>query len=159
MKAKIRLANYTSEVPASRTINEIEQLLAIFGARAVQKEYENGCVRAFTFTIATGGRLTAIRLPVDIKAVFKVLEKSVRRYRRGTLYRLEEQADRTAWRIMRDWLRVQLSLIELEQAEPIQVFLPYLWDDQRQQSFYGVLKLGGFKALPAADEVDSHSEA
>lgn len=38
----------------------------------------------------------------------------------------EDEAYRVAWRILRDWLHSQLSIIATEQVKPEQVFLPYL---------------------------------
>jgi len=33
-----------------------------------------------------------------------------------------EHADKVAWRIMRDWIRVQLAMVEMKQADMAQVF-------------------------------------
>jgi hypothetical protein len=48
---------------------------------------------------------------------------------------------------MQDWVEVQMSMIQTKQADFIQVFLPYVWDEQRKQTFYQALKSSGFKAL------------
>ena len=37
-----------------------------------------------------------------------------------------EQAQRTAWKILQDWVEVQMSMIKLKQADPMQIFLPYV---------------------------------
>jgi hypothetical protein len=66
------------------------------------------------------------------------------------LTRIEAQANRTAWKLWQDWLEVQMSLIEMEQAEFVQIFLPYFWDGRR--SYYDMVKEGGFKMLPEAKE-------
>jgi hypothetical protein len=46
---------------------------------------------------------------------------------------------------MLDWVAVQLSLIEMKQAELLQVFLPYLWAGKT--TFYESIKQGKFKAI------------
>ena len=42
-----------------------------------------------------------------------------------------------------------MSLIQMKQAEWMQVFLPYVWDGR--QTFYDRLKGEGFKGLPDPD--------
>jgi len=46
---------------------------------------------------------------------------------------------------MFDWVAVQLSLIEMKQAELMQVFLPYLWAGKT--TFYESIKQNKFAAL------------
>ena len=40
------------------------------------------------------------------------------------------QAERTAWRNVRDWIMAQMAIIEAGQVEMEEVFLPYLTDRQ-----------------------------
>jgi hypothetical protein len=47
------MKNYTSEVPAERTISRIEQILASAGAKSIQKEYEDGQAIALIFILYT----------------------------------------------------------------------------------------------------------
>ncbi|GAG95531.1 unnamed protein product, partial [marine sediment metagenome] len=35
---------------------------------------------------------------------------------------------RVAWRIIKDWTHAQLSLIASGQAQPLEIFLPYMFD-------------------------------
>lgn len=143
------MKNYTSTVPVERTVARIEQILAKAGARNIIKDYEGGELQAITFTLPLPGsdRFTPVRLPANRDAVEGVLRrKLIRRPTRETLIRIHEQAGRTAWRLMLDWLEVQLSLIELQQVEALQVFLPYVWIGG--QSYYAALKEGGFRMLP-----------
>ena len=139
----MNLKNYTSTVPVNLTVARIEQLLAEAGATGVIKDYTAGVLVALAFRIE---RFT-IRLPVNTQAVYDVLVKAVRRPRHGTLTKLREQANRTAWKLMQDWIQVQISLIQMQQADVLQVFMPYVWDGE--QTFYAKLKGGGFKQLPA----------
>lgn len=59
----------------------------------------------------------------------------------------KEQASRTAWRLIQDWVEVQLSMVQMKQADFVQVFLPYVWDGKRNQTFYAALKECGYKGL------------
>jgi hypothetical protein len=57
---------------------------------------------------------------------------------------------------MQDWIEVQLSLIQLRQVDPAQVFLSYVWDGR--QTFYDRLKSKGFTALMPPKDDPSHLE-
>lgn len=150
----MNLKNYTSSVPAERTIARIETLLAEAGASDIGKNYRDGKLLAICFRIQIeeSGRHVTIRLPANVDTVYEMLKKEVRRPRPGTLENLRVQAARTAWKLMQDWVEVQMSLIRLQQAELLQVFMPYIWDGER--SFYTAIKERKFAGflLPASTE-------
>jgi hypothetical protein len=142
------MKNYTSSVPVEMTIARIEKILAKFGVVGVAKSYKKGEVDSLCFTVqeTTTGKGITIHLPAKVEAVKKILKEEVRRPRTETYRRIEEQAARTAWKIIQDWVEVQLSLIEMGQAETLQVFLPYVWDGNK--TFFEAIKGNGFKMLP-----------
>jgi hypothetical protein len=137
--------NYTSKVSPEQSVAEIETLLVRSGARGITKDYAQGEVVSITFLIETGELPVQIRLPANPSAVLAVLRKKVRNLTAHKLKQLEAQAKRTAWRLMLDWVQVQLSLIEMHQAEIRQVFMPYIVNAQGE-SLYQFLKA---KQLPA----------
>jgi hypothetical protein len=122
------LLNYTTEVPVSRTIAEIQEELVKARATSILTEYEDGEVRAILFKIRIkGGQDLPFKLPARVDEAYRVMyghqpPHQVRRY--GPAWKA--QAARTAWRILLTWLKGQLSLIALEMAKPEEVFLPYL---------------------------------
>ena len=139
------LKNYTSSVPIERTIGRIEILLAEFGAKAIGKNYVAGRLTSLTFQLEINGRDVLIRLPANPDAVYDALRKQCKRPRSGTLEKLKEQSDRTAWRIQQEWLEIELTKIGLNQTEPLQAFLSYIWDGK--QTYYTALKEASFKGL------------
>lgn len=142
------MKNYTSTVPVERTISKIEQILAAAGATSVHKEYRDGGVSALSFRLPISeDRDVTIRLPADVSAVERILLAGVKRPRKETIKRISDQASRTAWKIMQDWIEVQISMIEMHQVEALQVFLPYVWDGNK--TLYAAFRDGGFKMLPA----------
>lgn len=150
------MKNYTSEVPVDRTITKIEQLLARVGARNIIKAYKDGELEALSFTLfhPPSRKTLMIRMPANIEAVKKVfLAPLKKKPTRETLERIGRQAPRTAWRLQQDWLEVQFSLIELEQVEPLQVFLPYVLYDGRK-TVYAAFQEVGFKMLPEGRKED-----
>ncbi|MCH8134806.1 MAG: hypothetical protein IIB77_02370, partial [Proteobacteria bacterium] len=66
--------------------------------------------------------------------------------------RTREQASRVAWRIIKDWLRAQLAIIETEQAEMVEVFLPYAQHPVTGQTLYEQLEASGFRQLTGPSE-------
>ncbi len=142
----MNLKNYTSSAPIGSSIARIESLLAEAGANGISKDYSDGKITALRFQIRIAGQMAiTIRLPINHDAVFASLRKKIKRPRDGTLDRLEEQAMRTSWRLMQDWVEIQLSLIQLHKIDLMEVFLPYVWDGER--TFYQAVKDGKFLAL------------
>lgn len=140
------MKNYTSKVPPEQSVAEIEWLLVRAGARGISKDYENGEVVAITFLIDTGELPVRIRLPANPPAVLQVLRKQTKPpITVHKMKQLEAQSKRTAWRLMLDWCQVQLSLIEMHQAELRQVFMPYITNESGE-TLYQFLKA---KQLPA----------
>uniref|UniRef100_A0A6M3JEV1 Uncharacterized protein n=3 Tax=viral metagenome TaxID=1070528 RepID=A0A6M3JEV1_9ZZZZ len=145
------LKNYTSQVSASRSISLIEDKLAHHGARQILKEYTaDGRVACIAFIMHINGIELPFHLPARIEACEKVLKAKVRRPNKATYKRIHDQAERTAWKILADWVDAQMAMIELAQVDVLEVFLPYLFDRAKRQTFYQALQTQGFqKALPA----------
>jgi len=147
----VNLKNYTSSVPIDRTVSRIEQVLAQAGACGVMKDYEGGVLVALSFRVVLPtGRTVAVRLPANHEAVYQSMKKEIIRPRSGTMEKLRDQAMRTSWKLMQDWVEVQLSLIRMQQVDFMQVFLPYVWDGK--QTFYAALKSQNYLSLPEASD-------
>jgi len=141
----INLKNYTTEVPASRSIDNIEKLLAGAGASNTMREYApDATVAAISFIIEMDGMKLPFRLPAKPDNVFKWLRKKKPNSATKTL---KEQSFRIAWKHQFELLHLQLTSIELEQAEKLEILFPYLYDVQKNETYYQRLKQGGFKAL------------
>ena len=52
-----------------------------------------------------------------------------------------------SWKILQDWVEAQMAMIELAQIEVMEVFLPYLYDGQKKQTFFEQIKSKGFQKL------------
>lgn len=135
MSSKFNIKNYTTDVPASRSISEIESLLASFGASASVKEYDiDGKVSSLLFRIEKD----SFKLPANVEGVKDLLFKGkAGQYRSDYKKAREAKAYRVAWRIIKDWVHAQLSLIASGQAVPCEAFMPYMYDGKRTlyQSF------------------------
>jgi hypothetical protein len=134
----MKLKNYSTSVEGEKSIMEVEKLLADFGATAIMKTYgADSQVMSISFKHLNQG----YQLPANVEGVNKVLTAGERqRHSRDSQVHKEQQAYRVAWRIIRDWLHSQLSLIASGQAQPDQILLPYLFDGKK--TLYEAYKSG-----------------
>ncbi|KKN34592.1 hypothetical protein LCGC14_0792320 [marine sediment metagenome] len=116
------LLNYTTSVPAMRTIGQVQGKLAEHGAKAIMMNYEQGRVVSLAFQVDGPAGLLSIKLPTDLKAVLKVMVREGLQPR----YLTEDHAYRVAWRIVKDWLEAQMALLDTEMVKMEQIFLPYV---------------------------------
>lgn len=142
------IKNYTSSVPAARSVLHIEDKLAAHGAQSVVKQYgsERQLV-AVSFFMDIENKLVPFRLPARVEQVEKVLRENIKRPRPGTLNKIKEQATRTAWKIISDWIDAQMALVELQQAEIVEIFMPYMWNERLGKSFYQIARAQNFNLL------------
>ena len=149
------LKNYTSNVPVSQTISEIEKILIDCGVQGITKAYHtNGDVVAVIFHIEVEGSSMTVRLPADKDkaqdALWNDYEESHPRKNlstRKTRDDFAQQAERTAWRLQKNWVEVQMSFIQMKQADFQQVFLPYIFDARSKTTVYDRIKANGYRAL------------
>lgn len=114
------LLNYTTKVDVYTTIGAIQGCLVKHGARKIIQDYDNdGKPRALCFAIETKFGMRGIKLPANVDAVHRVLTKQKVKCDR-------EQAERVAWRILKDWCEAQMAILESEMVEMDEIFLPYM---------------------------------
>ncbi len=152
--------NYTSEVPAPRTAERIEAFLAKAGASHVAKHYQGGGIVGIDFAIEVQpGILVSYQLPVKVEAMRAYMTKQRQKTKSWLTdtdrKRISAQAERTAWKIMQDWVEAQLSLVVTNQAELAQVFMPYAHNGT--ETFYASVKRQGFPQLAAPQTTGGHS--
>lgn len=143
------LKNYTSEVPAITSMGKIERCLVEAGATDISKKYSDQICSSITFRMMVNQTPLFFQLPAKVDACFKAMwgTMTTRGQNQADRKKWMAQAERTAWKIVSDWVEIQLSMIQLEQAEALQIFLPYVYNPATDQTFYEGLKDKGFKAL------------
>lgn len=140
-KGIMPLANYTTTVSAAKSVAEIHVMLVEHRAREILTNYSpDGQIESLSFVISTPYGAMGIRLPINLDAIIKVLE------RQGVYpyLRTREQAGKIAWRIIRDWVRAQMAILETEMVKMEQIFLPYmitpdnrtLYENMADKGFY-----------------------
>lgn len=143
------LLDYSTKVPAERTAGEIIKLLAQKRAIAIMMEYSptgNGEIIGLKWRVRTPHGDLPFSLPVNAEAVAKVLWKQyeAREIPRSCIG--PDQARRVAWRILLEWVRAQMALLDTEMVSLDQLFLPYLVT-RHGETLYEHLLTGGFKQL------------
>ncbi len=116
----------------------IEKWLVEIGATNINKQYHDKMCTAITFLHydETTKQTLAFNLKAQTEEAFKIFWAEVKRPRDDTRQKIEQQALRTAWKILSDWAEIQCTMVLLKQATPLQMFLPYLYDQKTGQTFY-----------------------
>jgi hypothetical protein len=116
--------NYTTSIRASRTVGEIQALLAQVGAQAIMIEYDKGRPVGLAFRLKTPLGVREFALPCKWQSVHKLLQGERRQFT------TEEHALNVAWRTLQDWVEAQIAIIETEMVSVDQVFLSYMLTTQ-----------------------------
>lgn len=135
------IKNYTTKIDPLISIGEIQAALAQHGARKMMIEYDQkGEPEGIAFAIEYQGNLLGFQLPAHIEGVKHVF----------TLQKVKadnEQAKRTAWRNIRDWILAQMAFVESGNATMEEIFLPFIRDGEGNTLYNtfqsGRLLLGG----------------
>lgn len=126
------ILNYTTKIDAEKTINEITKMLVKHGANRIVTSYdENRLPCAVSFSINWNGQLLPFLLPCNYEGVFASLKSSDAPKHNKT----KEQAIRTSWRIVKDWVEAQLAIVEANLSKIEEVFLPYVVTNNGQTLF------------------------
>ena len=134
------LLNYSTSIDPDKTASEIARCLSRHGAKAILTEYnkEDEYVSSLSFQINVNDNDIAFKLPCDWKPVLYILEND---NKVPKARRTKEQAVRTAWRIVKDWVEAQMALVETKMVTTEQVFLPYaLMKDNKTTLYQKMLK-------------------
>jgi hypothetical protein len=129
--AQNNILNYTTGVAADVSAGYIIGLLGRKGASSISQHFESGKLSGISFVFEVGGFPVVFQLPARENGVLAyMLKQSPWHSRRGCnieayTEKLRSQAQRVAWRILKDWVEAQLAMVETEQAEMGEVFMPY----------------------------------
>lgn len=138
------ILNYTTSINAEKTVTEIQKLLSGAGAKQILTEYDDEQVLSgISFRILYNSFMVSFRLPAHIDKIYVVLQRDDKVPRK---LKTREQASRVAWRIIKDWIEAQLAIVEAEQAEMIEVFLPYAQNNSGK-TMYQMMKDADMKLL------------
>lgn len=133
------IKNYTTTIDVYKSLGEIQGALASHGARKIMVDYDGaGQPIGVMFGIETADGPRGFSLPANVDGVREVFARQKVKAAPG-------QAERTAWRNVRDWIMAQMAIVEAGQVQIEEVFLPYLTDGKGRTLYQ--LYQGGYLAL------------
>lgn len=123
------IKNYTSGVSIHTSLGAIQGELAKHGARQIMVEYDDsGKPYGVAFAIDTPQGRRGFVLPANVDGVVEC-------FKRQKVKADREQAERTAWKNVHDWVMAQMAIIEAGMVQMEEVFLPYLTDGRGNTLF------------------------
>jgi len=148
----MQVKNYTSTVPVERSIMMVEKLLRDAGALTITKfsDPKTKEVAGITFQIVANNQPLLFKLPVKAEACFEVIKRRISPrsiHKTSVLENARQQALRTAWKLLFDWVQIQMSYIELNQVELLEVFLSYAYNPSTDKTYFEIVKENNFKQL------------
>ena len=120
------ILNYTTTVDSFKTVSEIEHILVKHHAKSIMKNYDGESITGLSFLIDTGVQQIPVRLPVKVDECLEVLKKEKKNSPRSNIKATMEQAERVAWRILKDWVEAQMALLDIQMVRFEEIFLPYI---------------------------------
>lgn len=137
----------------ANSISRIEHRLAQAGALFITKSYPedgSGKPNGMVFQVNVKNAPITFKLPAEVEStldfMIKQRSKSPTKAQLGTI---RSQAERTAWKILSDWIDIQISLIEIGKRDFIQTFLAESFDQTTGKTFYEKIKENNYKNLLA----------
>lgn len=122
------ILNYTTTIAAGKSAAEVQAILARHGASQVSILYASGEPSGLAFTIETPYGLRDFQLPANAAGVLAAMRQQMMagKMPKNARNRDPQQANRVAWRILKDWVEAQLAIIEAGMSSIDEVMLPYL---------------------------------
>lgn len=143
--------NYTTTISVEKTAGEMQGMLGRSGAAAVTLRFADARLVGLSFALAGPHGMRAFLLPVDVGAMQKLLDRQWADSKIQRRYATPEQAERVAWRVVKDWLAAQLALVQAQMASLDQVMLPYLVMDDAGTTLYDAYRKHDLRALTTGD--------
>lgn len=129
------LLNYITNMDVYKTLGEIQKNLVSHGTRKIMYDYDDsGHVQALCFVIDTPCGEQGVKLPANVSAIYEVLkqQKKAEKIKIKVIY---EQAEKVAWRIIKDWAEAQMAILESQMVQFDEIFLPYMLNSKGQTFF------------------------
>lgn len=144
------LANYTTEVAALKSVGEIQGMLVAHKAKSILIDYDgDGQPSALAFIVPTPRGDVPFHLPANVSRVEAILVRQrVKKPQtwqsdyKEVMGRIHEKAGKVAWRIIKDWVRAQMAIIDTEMVTLEQVMLPYMEIRDGRTLYEGMVEKG-----------------
>lgn len=141
------MATLKNATSTSRNVfSDIQKTLATHKVLDIRFLYEasgSGRIEGIEFSVNINGAVYPFRMPVRVKNVEIVMYGN-----RRLTQAQKDQAYRTAWANLRDWISAQMAMIDTGMVRPEEVFLPYMIEHSGERTFYEAMSESQFLLLP-----------
>lgn len=128
------ILNYTTTIEAYKTVSEIEHILIKHNAKSIMKNYDGESIVSLSFLVDTGINQIPIKLPAKVDECLMVLQEEKKKGSKN-IKATKDQAERVAWRILKDWVEAQMALLDIRMVKMEEVFMPYITDNHGNTLF------------------------
>ena len=128
-----KLRNYTTSISAVKSIAEIESLLCEFGATNIMKKVEDKRFVSVMFTLVIGEKTLPFKFTADIQKTAQYIYDDYVSTRTRITKDVEDFYDdayKITWRIYKDLIHSQVSILQTGLFSLEQALLPFLMLDE-----------------------------
>ncbi|MCK5608361.1 hypothetical protein KAR91_41145 [Candidatus Pacearchaeota archaeon] len=129
-----KLKNYTTTIPAVKSIGEIETILCEFGATNIMKKVEDKRFVSVMFSLDIGDKKNVpFKFTADIPKTAEYLYEEYASTRTRLTKEAEDFYDdayKITWRIYKDLIHAQMSILKTGLFSLEQALLPFLMVDE-----------------------------
>jgi|WetSurMetagenome_2_1015567.scaffolds.fasta_scaffold266443_2 hypothetical protein len=139
------IKNKSSKMKIQDIIAKITARLIQADANNIRQETSNQQVVGIYFTLDINGTTIQFKLPAKSEAVINAMLKDIKTKPHHAKYnemvdRVKEQGEVTAWKILLDWVEVQLTMIQTESVEAAEIFLPFAYNPTLDKTLFQIMK-------------------
>lgn len=139
------ILNFTTKIDAWKTVNEIQQILAKHNVSHFSIKNQGSFPVALSFTVNYKNTPLNFLLPCNHEGVLACLKRD---HKVPSGSKNSEQALRTSWRILKDWVESQMAIVDAELAPIQDIFMHCLVINDRGETMAERVYLGdGLKLL------------
>lgn len=127
-----KLKNYSTTIPAQKTVTEIMNLLIELGAVNFGIVKDNGIISAISFTLEVRSFHLSFRVDARPNGVNRVLQEQGAERR----FLTNSHCRDVAWRIVRDWIAITIATVQIGAIEPAEAFMGFMLAPKSNATFY-----------------------
>lgn len=144
------IKNFSTTIAAKKTVDQIRDKLIKLGAKSVEIEYDKGEPTAISFRMATKLGVQSFQLPANPEGVYGVLLDDYKHRLIDRKYANYEQAVRTSWRTLQDFIEAQVAIIQAGLTTVDQILFPFMLTQSGQTVYHDAVSR--YKALPEGED-------
>src|ERR1700741_1315115 len=116
------ILNYTTKIDHWKTINDVQIALSKRGVQKLVVDMQDNLPSGLSFCILWHDRPIAFAVPCNFRGILRVMQNSKRVPKSQCTM---EQAMRVGWRIVKDWVEVQMAMVDAEVVTMAEAFMQY----------------------------------